>query len=184
VITAIAVLLTAVCAALTYAVLACLRTLAALRTGAVVQPSGPAPAELDSEPGTPHVIINAALPATVASEIDSGEEAALIAVVSEQCGSCAQVLALLRHLEEVPVTLAVIGPDTGRAARQVGPRAAALSPEAVHALVTAYHIESTPVLISHRHGRTLSSGFGNLISSSDGIRWLLHPVPDASAVPG
>lgn len=181
--TAVAVLLTAVCAALTYAVLACLRTLAALRTGALGQPSGPAAAEQDGERRTPHVIINAALPDAVAAEVDSGDQPALIAVVSEHCASCAQVLALLRHLEDVPVTLAVIGTDSGRAARRLGRRAATMSPDAVRELVAAFHIENTPVLVSHQHGRTLSSGFGELIKSSEGIRWLLHPVPDAPTLP-
>jgi hypothetical protein len=181
--TAVAVLLTAVCAALTYAVLACLRTLAALRTGAPGQPAGLAAAEPDSERRTPHVVINRALPGAVATEVASGDEPALIAVVSEHCTSCAQVLALLRHLEDIPVTLAVIGPDSGRAVRQVGPRAATMSPDAVRDLVAAFHIESTPVLVSHQHGRTLSSGFGELIKSSEGIRWLLHPVPDAPSLP-
>jgi hypothetical protein len=180
--TAVAVLLTVVCAALTYAVLACLRTLAALRTGAPGQPSGPAAAEPDGE-RTPHVIINAALPDAVAAEVDSGNEPALIAVVSEHCAGCAQVLALLRYLEDIPVTLAVIGPDSGLAARRVGPRATTMSPDAVRELVTAFHIENTPVLVSHQHGRTLSSGFGELIKSSEGIRWLLHPVPDAPTLP-
>lgn len=158
--------LTAVCVLLTVVFLGTLRGIVELR----LQMSG----RVGTSAASPELVAGRQLPVALLRVLPDPQQPALIAFVSDGCGACEQMAALL---PAIPVTTiaCVLGKDTGDIRQHLGSEVIVSDPADTQAAARALKLTTTPVVLLQHAGRVVGSAFGVSTQTVDELqRWWDH----------